>query len=42
MFRTTDLEKIGAMVARDPAIKAGRLGVRLFPWRIPLGTIPDE
>ena len=40
IFRTTDGEKLAEMVAADPAVKAGTLGVRLLPWRVPAGTIP--
>jgi len=42
VFRTTDAERIRTMVARDPAVKAGRLGVELYPWHVPRGSLPDR
>lgn len=42
VFRTTDTARLAGMVAKDPAVKAGRLGARLFPWRVPTGTIPQR
>ncbi len=40
VFRTKDPERIRAMVAEDPAVKAGRLGVDLYPWSLPKGSLP--
>jgi uncharacterized protein YciI len=40
VFRTTDTARLAEMVARDPSVKAGRLGVELVPWRVPKGTVP--
>ena len=40
VFRTTDTARLAEMVARDPSVKAGRLGVELLPWRVPKGTVP--
>lgn len=42
VFRTQDREKIRAIVAQDPAVKAGRLGVDLYPWSIPRGSLPPR
>ncbi len=42
LFRTTDMDRLAEMVARDPSIKAGRLGVELVPWRVPKGIVPQE
>ncbi len=41
VFRTTDLARVRELVARDPAVKAGRLGAELYPWRVPEGTLPE-
>lgn len=41
IFRTTDPDKIRALVARDPAVRAGRLGLELYPWYVPEGVLPD-
>lgn len=40
VFRTTDTARLAEMVAGDPSIKAGRLGVELYPWRVPRGILP--
>ncbi len=40
IFRTTDTARLAEMVARDPSVKAGRLGVELVPWRVPKGIVP--
>jgi len=40
VFRTTDTDRLAEMVARDPSVKAGRLGVELVPWRVPKGIVP--
>lgn len=40
LFRNVDLGHITQMLARDPSVQAGRLGVELYPWRIPAGTLP--
>lgn len=42
LFRDVDLGRIQEMLARDPSVKAGRLGVELYPWRIPAGTLPPR
>jgi uncharacterized protein YciI len=41
VFRTRDQERIRAMVAADPAVKMGRLGMELYPWSVPAGSIPE-
>ena len=40
LFRTLDGERLRELVSNDPAIKIGRLGVELYPWHVPAGTIP--
>jgi uncharacterized protein YciI len=40
VFRATDPERITTQVAEDPAIKAGRLEVELYPWNVPKGSLP--
>ena len=42
VFRTTDTDRLAEMVARDPSVKAGRLGVELVPWRVPKGIVPRD
>ena len=39
VFRTTDTARLAELVARDPSVKAGRLGVELVPWRVPKGIV---
>jgi len=40
VFRTLDGARLRELIAKDPAIKIGRLGVELYPWHVPNGTIP--
>ena len=40
VFRTDDPERLKALCAEDPAIKAGRLSVELYRWAVPDGAIP--
>jgi uncharacterized protein YciI len=40
VFRTLNGERLRELIARDPAIKIGRLGVELYPWHVPTGTLP--
>jgi len=40
VFRATDPERITTGVAEDPAIKAGRLEMELYPWNVPKGSLP--
>jgi len=42
VFSTTDTARLAEMVARDPSVKAGRLGVELLPWRVPKGVVPQD
>jgi uncharacterized protein YciI len=42
VFRRTDPEKIAAQVAEDPAVKAGRLEMKLYPWNVPRGSLPPR
>jgi uncharacterized protein YciI len=42
VFRRTDPDKITAQVAEDPAIKAGRLEMELYPWNVPRGSLPPR
>ena len=37
LFRTTDHKRIRELVARDPAVKAGRLALELLSWTVPKG-----
>ena len=41
IFRTTDRDRLRDLVAADPAVKAGRLGLELLPWYVPVGTLPE-
>jgi uncharacterized protein YciI len=41
VFRTQDPARIRSLVAEDPAVRAGRLGVDLYPWSIPKGSLPE-
>lgn len=41
VFRTQDPGRIRELVAQDPAVQAGRLGVELYPWSIPKGSLPE-
>jgi uncharacterized protein YciI len=40
VFRTLNGERLRELIAKDPAIKIGRLGVELYPWHVPTGSIP--
>jgi uncharacterized protein YciI len=40
VFRDRDPERLRELVARDPAVKAGRLSLGLYPWSVPAGTLP--
>jgi len=42
VFRATDPERITTQVAEDPAIKAGRLEVEIYPWNVPKGSLPPR
>jgi uncharacterized protein YciI len=42
VFRATDPERITSAVAEDPAIKAGRLEMELYPWNVPRGSLPPD
>ncbi len=41
IFRTRDAERIQELVARDPAIQAGRLELELYRWRVPRRSFPS-
>jgi len=41
IFRTRDPKRIRALVAEDPAVKAGRLEMELLEWDIPAGSLPE-
>jgi uncharacterized protein YciI len=41
VFRTTDPDHIRGLVARDPAVQAGRLRLELYPWYVPAGVLPE-
>jgi uncharacterized protein YciI len=40
VFRTVERDRVLELVARDPSIKARRLEVELYEWRIFEGTLP--
>jgi uncharacterized protein YciI len=42
VFRRIDPERITTQVAEDPAIKAGRLEMELYPWNVPRGSLPPR
>jgi uncharacterized protein YciI len=42
IFWTTDAARIRELVAADPAVKAGRLKLELFPWYVPDGALPSR
>jgi uncharacterized protein len=41
IFRVPKLEEAQALVASDPAVKAGRLAGEIHPWWIEKGTLPE-
>ncbi len=41
VFRTTDPDRIRILVAQDPAVRAGRLELELYPWYVPEGVLPE-
>ena len=41
IFRVPRLEEAQALVASDPAVKAGRLVGEIHPWWIEKGTLPE-
>jgi uncharacterized protein YciI len=41
IFRVPRLEDAQALVASDPAVKAGRLVGEIHPWWIEKGTLPE-
>jgi len=41
IFRVPKLEDAQALVAGDPAVKAGRLAGEIHPWWIEKGTLPE-
>jgi len=42
VFRAADPQRIASQVAEDPAVKAGRLEVELYPWNVPRGSLPPR
>ena len=40
IFKGTTLEEAQALTDTDPAVQAGRLQIRLYPWRVPRGVLP--
>jgi uncharacterized protein YciI len=42
VFRDIDPERIREMIARDPAVRAGRLRAELYPWSVPKGSLPER
>ncbi|PYQ04437.1 MAG: hypothetical protein DMF82_10640 [Acidobacteria bacterium] len=41
IFRVPTLEEAQALVASDPAVKAGRLAGEVHPWWIEKGALPE-
>lgn len=41
IFRTESADRIEELVAEDPAIKAGRLKLELYPWTVPEQCFPE-
>ena len=41
IFRVPTLEEAQALVASDPAVKAGRLAGEIHPWWIEKGMLPE-
>ncbi len=40
VFRTLEAERVKALVAEDPAVKAGRLEAEILAWSLPEGSVP--
>jgi uncharacterized protein len=40
VFRVNSIEEARELAATDPAVKAGRLAVRIHPWMVPEGILP--
>jgi len=41
IYRTKTLEEAQTLANEDPAVKAGRLAVRMHPWLVQRGILPD-
>jgi uncharacterized protein YciI len=42
VFRDGNPQQIADRVAEDPAVRAGRLEVELYPWNVPRGSLPPR
>jgi len=40
VFRVNSIEEARELAATDPAVKAGRLALRIHPWIVPEGILP--
>jgi|SRR5689334_6090445 len=40
VFRVASLDEARALAATDPAVKAGRLALQIYPWIVPDGILP--
>jgi uncharacterized protein YciI len=40
VFKTQNLDEARALAETDPAVKAGRLAIKLYTWRVPAGALP--
>ena len=40
LFKTDSLNSANELAQNDPAVKAGRLIVDVYPWMVPLGVLP--
>ena len=41
IYRTKSLEEAQSLASDDPAVKAGRLKVTMYPWWVQRGILPD-
>lgn len=41
VFRTSDPSRIVELFKHDAAYRAGRLEMKLYPWHVPRGSLPD-
>lgn len=40
VFRVASIDEARALAATDPAVKAGRLALQIYPWMVPEGILP--
>ncbi|HJP92345.1 MAG TPA: YciI family protein [Pyrinomonadaceae bacterium] len=39
VFKVASLDEAKELAAADPAIKAGRLAIEIYPWMVPEGIL---